>query len=81
MIVLSIPAGITLGIVWLLNRKDTYPKKLICIDNRANSVRRLRRNPIAVLIQDFRLNYLNNQRLTKQRCEEFFSNDKNFVYL
>jgi hypothetical protein len=32
-----------------------------------------------ILIRDFRLNYFGkHKRLTKQRCEEFFSNDKNF---
>jgi len=66
----------------LLNRKDTFPKTLICIDSRANSVRRLRRNEIAVLIRDSRINYFaKHKRLTKQRCEEFFTNGKNSVYL
>ena len=33
-----------------------------------------------ILIRDFRLNYFGkHKRLTKQRCEEFFSNDKNFL--
>ena len=32
-----------------------------------------------ILIRDFRLNYFGkHKRLTKQRCEEFFSNDRNF---
>jgi hypothetical protein len=33
-----------------------------------------------ILIRDFRLNYFGkHKRLTKQRCEEFFSNDRNFI--
>jgi hypothetical protein len=33
-----------------------------------------------ILIRDFRLNYFGKRkRLTKQRCEEFFSNAKNFL--
>ncbi len=32
-----------------------------------------------ILIRDFRLNYFGNKRPTKQRCEEFFNNDKNFL--
>jgi hypothetical protein len=33
-----------------------------------------------ILIRDFRLNYFGkHKRLTKQRCEDFFSNDKNFL--
>jgi hypothetical protein len=33
-----------------------------------------------ILIRDFRINYFgNHKRLTKERCEEFFSNDKNFL--
>jgi hypothetical protein len=33
-----------------------------------------------ILIRDFRLNYFGrHKRLTKRRCEEFFSNDKNFL--
>ena len=33
-----------------------------------------------ILIRDFRMNYFGkHKRLTKQRCEEFFSNDKNFL--
>jgi hypothetical protein len=33
-----------------------------------------------ILIRDFRLSYFGkHKRLTKQRCEEFFSNDKNFL--
>jgi hypothetical protein len=33
-----------------------------------------------ILIRDFRLHYFGkHKRLTKQRCEEFFSNDKNFL--
>jgi hypothetical protein len=34
-----------------------------------------------ILIRDFRINYFGRRKsLTKQRCEEFFSNDKNFLY-
>jgi hypothetical protein len=34
-----------------------------------------------ILIRDFRINYFGKRkRLTKERCEEFFSNDKNFLY-
>lgn len=33
-----------------------------------------------ILIRDFRLHYFGkHKRLTKQRCEAFFSNDKNFL--
>jgi hypothetical protein len=33
-----------------------------------------------ILIRDFRLNYFGKRkRLIKQRCEEFFSNDANFI--
>ena len=33
-----------------------------------------------ILIRDFRIHYFGNRkRLTKQRCEKFFSNDKNFL--
>ena len=33
-----------------------------------------------ILIRDFRIHYFGkHKRLTKQRCEEFFSNDKNFL--
>jgi len=33
-----------------------------------------------ILIRDFRLNYFGKyKRLTKARCEEFFSNDKDFL--
>jgi hypothetical protein len=33
-----------------------------------------------ILIRDFRITYFGkHKRLTKQRCEEFFSNDKNFL--
>ena len=33
-----------------------------------------------ILIQDFRIHYFgNHKRLTKARCEEFFSNDKDFL--
>jgi hypothetical protein len=33
-----------------------------------------------ILIRDFRLNYFGkHKRLTKQRCEEFFSNNDNFI--
>jgi hypothetical protein len=33
-----------------------------------------------ILIRDFRLSYFGkHKRLTKQRCEEFFSNDRNFL--
>ena len=33
-----------------------------------------------ILIRDFRIHYFgNHKRLTKARCEEFFSNDKNFL--
>jgi hypothetical protein len=32
------------------------------------------------MIRDFLLNYFGkHKRLTKQRCEEFFSNDANFI--
>ena len=35
-----------------------------------------------ILIRDFRISYSgSHKRLTKQRCEEFFSNDENFLYL
>jgi hypothetical protein len=34
-----------------------------------------------ILIRDFRINYFGKRkRVTKERCEEFFSNDKNFLY-
>jgi hypothetical protein len=33
-----------------------------------------------ILIRDFRINYFGkHKRLTKRRCEKFFSNDKNFL--
>jgi hypothetical protein len=33
-----------------------------------------------IMIRDFRLNYFGKRkRLTKARCEEFFSNDRNFI--
>jgi hypothetical protein len=33
-----------------------------------------------ILIRDFRLNYFGKRkRLTKQRCEKFFSNERNFI--
>jgi hypothetical protein len=33
-----------------------------------------------ILIRDFRIHYFGeDKRLTKQRCEEFFSNDRNFI--
>jgi hypothetical protein len=35
-----------------------------------------------ILIRDFRIHYFGKQkRLTKERCEEFFSNDRNFIDL
>ncbi len=33
-----------------------------------------------IMIQDFRIHYFGKRkRLTKDRCEEFFSNDRNFI--
>ncbi len=33
-----------------------------------------------IMIRDFRINYFGKRkRLTKTRCEEFFSNDRNFI--
>jgi len=33
-----------------------------------------------IMIRDFRINYFGKRkRLTKSRCEEFFSNDRNFI--
>jgi hypothetical protein len=33
-----------------------------------------------VMIRDFRIHYFGeHKRLTKERCEEFFSNDRNFI--
>ena len=33
-----------------------------------------------IMIRDFRINYFGKRkRLTKARCEEFFSNDRNFI--
>jgi hypothetical protein len=33
-----------------------------------------------ILIQDFRLNYFGkHKRLTKKRCEKFFTNERNFI--
>jgi hypothetical protein len=33
-----------------------------------------------IMLRDFRSNYFGRRkRLTKERCEEFFSNDRNFI--
>ena len=33
-----------------------------------------------IMLRDFRIHYFGeHKRLTKERCEEFFSNDRNFI--
>jgi hypothetical protein len=57
-----------------------WATRLACLDLRWPLRRKYDKRAGRIMLRDFRIHYFGkHRRLTKERCEEFFSNDANFI--
>jgi hypothetical protein len=62
------------------SRRSRWGTRLPCLDLRWPLRRQYDKGAGLIMLRDFRRHYFGKyKRLTKERCEEFFSNDANFI--
>ena len=62
------------------SRRSRWGTRLPCLDLRWPLRKKYDKGAGRIMLRDFRRHYFGkHKRLTKERCEEFFSNDANFI--